>query len=415
MSAFTDRRFRRMYIGDALSGFGDTALVLALGIWVKDLTGSSSAAGAVFLATGVPVLFGPLAGRWIDRVNRKSLLLVTNGLAAIAVLALLLVRDAGQVWIIYGVAVAYGSALTVLGPARHALFKDMLPDGDLGSANAAFGSLNGFTRMLAPLAGAGIYAAVGGHALAVIDALTFLAAIVALATVRVAESRPEPMEGKSGSEILAGLRSIRSVPLLAQITKVSAIAFGTVGILEPLIFVVIQHGLDRPPTFFGVLASLQGAGAIVAGLTGARLLRRTGEGRLVGGALVGLALASLTLAADSVYLVAAAAVVGGAAITWFAIGWNTALQRHTPPRLQGRVFATAGVMVSVPQTVSIGLGAVLITAVDYRVLLAVLAVVTVLCGLRLLIRPAPEPAPAPVTAPAGGNREPGQATDGQEQ
>jgi hypothetical protein len=39
----------------------------------------------------------------------------------------------------------------------------------------------------------------------------------------------------------------------------------------------------------------------------------------------------------------------------------------------------------------------------------------VLCGLRLLIRPAPEPAPAPVTAPAGGNREPGQATDGQEQ
>lgn len=388
MSALTDRRFRRMYLGDALSGFGDTALLLALGIWVKSLTGSSSAAGLVFFATGVPVLFGPLAGRWIDQVRRKPLLIAANGLAAIAVLALLLVRDASQVWIIYAVAVAYGCALTVLGPARNALFKDMLPDADLGSANAAYGTLSGFTRMLAPLAGAGIYAAVGGHVLAVLDAVSFLAAILALATVRVAESRPEPAGEKPGTEILAGLRYIRSVPLLAEVTRVSAIAFGTVGILEPLIFVVIQRGLHRPPAFFGVIASLEGAGAIVAGITAARLLRRAGEGRVVGGALAGLALASLALTTNSVYPVAAGAVVGGAAITWFAIGWNTALQRHTPPRLQGRVFATASVMVSVPQTVSIGLGAALIAAVDYRVLLAVLAVVTAGCGIRLLmIRP----------------------------
>jgi MFS family permease len=374
-----------MYLGDALSGFGDTALLLALGIWVKSLTGSSSAAGLVFFATGVPVLFGPLAGRWIDQARRKPLLIVTNGFAAIAVLALLLVRDASQVWIIYAVAVAYGCALTVLGPARNALFKDMLPDADLGSANAAYGTLTGFTRMLAPLAGAGIYAAVGGHVLAVLDAVSFLAAIVALATVRVAESRPEPGGGKPGTEILAGLRYIRSVPLLAEVTKFSAIAFGTVGILEPLIFVVIQRGLHRPPAFFGVIASLEGAGAIVAGIAAARLLRRAGEGRVIGGALVGLALASLALATDSVYVVAIGAVVGGGAITWFAIGWTTALQRHTPPRLQGRVFATAGVMVSVPQTVSIGLGAALIAAVDYRVLLAVLAAVTVSCGIRLLM------------------------------
>jgi MFS family permease len=393
-----------MYAGDALSGFGDTALLLALGIWVKDLTGSSSAAGGVFLATGVPVLFAPLAGRWIDRVGRKALLIATNGLIALAVLALLLVHDAAQTWIIYGVATAYGSALTVLGAARNGLFKDMLPDADLGSANAAFGTLSGFTRILAPLVGAGIYATVGGHVLAVLDALSFVAAIAALATVRVAESRPEPTEGRFATEVFAGLRYIRSIPLLSQVTVVSAIAFGTVGFLEPMVFVVIQHGLHRPPTFFGVIASAQGIGAIAAGLTGARLLRRVGEARAVGGALTGLALGSLTLAVGSTPLVIVGAVVVGAAITWFAIGWNTALQRHTPPRLQGRVFTTAGVMVTVPQTVSIGLGAALIIAVDYRILLAVLAVVTALCGLRLLIRPAPQPAPelAPVAVPSPG-------------
>lgn len=388
-----------MYVGDALSGFGDTALLLALGIWVKDLTGSSSAAGAVFLATGVPVLFAPLIGRQIDRVRRKPLLIATNGCIAFAVLALLLVHDAGQTWIIYGVAAAYGAALTVLGAARNALFKDMLPDGDLGSANAAFGTLGGLTRILAPLAGAGIYATLGGPVLAVVDAVTFFGAIAALATVRVAESHPEPRTGRYVTEVLAGLRYIWSVPLLSQVVVVSAIAFATVGFLEPMIFVVIQYGLHRPPAFFGVIASVQGIGAIAAGFTGARLLRRIGEARAIGGALTGLALGSVTLAFGSTFLVIVGAVVVGAAITWFAIGWNTALQRHTPPRLQGRVFTTAGVMVTVPQTVSIGLGAFLIAAVDYRILLAVLAVVTALCGLQVLIRPVPEPSPEPVSEP----------------
>jgi len=411
VSAFTDRRFRRLYIGDALSGFGDTALLLVLGIWVKNLTGSSSAAGAVFLATGLPALFAPLAGRLIDRVRRRRLLIVTNVLAALSVLALLLVHGRAQVPVIFAVAIAYGSALTVLGPARNALIKDMLPDTDLGSANAAFGTLTGFTRILAPLAGSAIYAVTGGHVLAVLDASSFLAAIVALSTVRVAESDPEPASGRFGAETLAGLRYIWSVPLLARVTIVSAIAFGTVGFLEPMIFVVIQHGLHRPPTFFGVIASLEGAGAIVAGITGARLLRAAGEARVVGGALAGLALASLTLAVRSVYPVIAGAVAGGAAITWFAIAWNTALQRRTPPRLQGRVFTTAGVMITVPQTVSIGLGAALIAVVDYRILLAVLAVVTALCGLWLLTRPAAEQEAVPVPPPGGEKAEPEPAAN----
>jgi MFS family permease len=346
------------------------------------------------------VLLAPLFGRQIDRVRRKPLLMATNAVVALAVLALLLVHGAGQTWIVYGVAVVYGCGLTVLGATRNAFLKDMLPDADLGSANAAFGTLAGFTRILAPLIGSGIYAVFGGHLLAIVDAVSFIAAIAALASVRVVESTPEPGGGRYRTEVLAGLRAIRSVPLLAQVTLVSAIAFATVGFLEPMVFVVIQHGLHRPPTFFGVIASVEGAGAVAAGLTGARLLRRAGEARVVGCALLGLALGSATLAVPSLPLVLAGGVVVGAAITWFAIAWNTALQRHTPPRLQGRVFTTAGVLVTVPQTISIGLGALLIAAVDYRILLAVLAVVTALCGVRLLVRPQAEPAPLPAPEPA---------------
>ncbi|WBB80488.1 MFS transporter [Micromonospora sp. WMMD882] len=422
MSAFKDRRFRRLYVGDALSGFGDTALLLALGIWIKDLTGSNSAAGVVFLAMGLPVLFAPLAGRQIDRVRRKTLLIVTNAVAGLAVLTLLFVRSADQVWLIYTVAVIHGCVATVLMAGRNALLKDLLPAEDLGSANAAFGTLFGFTRILAPLVGSGIYAAVGGPTLALLDALTFLGAIIALASVRVVESSPEPSGERFGDELLAGLRHIRSVPLLSQVTLVSAVAFGSVGFLEPVIFVVVEEGLHRPAAFFGVIVSVQGVGSIVAGFTGAWLLRRAGEARAIGGALIGLGVGCAALAAGATPVVLGGAVGIGLAVTWFSIGWNTTLQRHTPSRLQGRVFTTAGMLVTVPQTAAIGVAAGLIVVVDYRILLAVLSVVILLCGLRLLTRPqpAPEAVPAgvPVTppgaeaVPAGVEATPDQAVSG---
>jgi hypothetical protein len=78
----------------------------------------------------------------------------------------------------------------------------------------------------------------------------------------------------------------------------------------------------------------------------------------------------------------------GAGVPWFVVGWSTGLQRYTPARLQGRVNATANMILNVPQTASIGLGATLIAVVDYRILLMVICVVMVTCGLVALLRPA---------------------------
>jgi len=93
---FADPRFRRLLAGQSLSTFGDTALYLTLGIWAKTLTGSNAAAGAVFLALGIPALFAPAAGHLADRVRRRPLLVWTNALTAGLVLTLLAVRSQVQ-------------------------------------------------------------------------------------------------------------------------------------------------------------------------------------------------------------------------------------------------------------------------------------------------------------------------------
>ena len=118
------RDTRLFLTGQSLSLLGDTALWLALGLWVKDLTGSSSAAGLVILCIVAPQLASPFAGLLVDRVRRRTLLLVVNPLTALAVLPLLAVHDRGDIWIIYAVAAAYGASYVVLSAGQSALLHD---------------------------------------------------------------------------------------------------------------------------------------------------------------------------------------------------------------------------------------------------------------------------------------------------
>ena len=389
---FADRRFRILLTGQSLSSFGDMALYLTLGIWAKYLTRSNSAAGCVFLALGGPALLAPLAGQLADRVRRKPLLIAANAATGTLVLALLAVHSAAQLWIIYVVAFGYGLSFAVLGSAGAGLRKDMLAGPDLAAANAAIQAVGQGMRVVAPLAGAGLFVALGGPAVAVLDTATFGAAIAALLTIKVAESDPAAGPRESfAREAAAGLRHIRAVPLLRQVTVLTACAFSVIGLNETVIFAVIGSGLHRPPSFFGVYGSAQGAGAIAGGIALPWVIKRVGVARAVGLALAGFALGATAYLTDSTTLCLAGAVVDGVGLVWLVAASGTATQLYSPPRLQGRVSAAWTMVVITPQTLSIAAGAVLITVVSYRLLLLAIIAAVGGCGLVLLTRPAAEP------------------------
>src|SRR6266700_783050 len=75
---FRHRDARLLLAGESFSMFGDRAMLLVLGIWAKTLTGSSAAAGMVFFVLGLPALAGPLAGLVVDRVRRRTLMIVVD-------------------------------------------------------------------------------------------------------------------------------------------------------------------------------------------------------------------------------------------------------------------------------------------------------------------------------------------------
>jgi MFS family permease len=375
VSALSDARFRRLLIGNSVSSFGDSALYLSLGIWAKDLTGSNAAAGAIFLAQGLPCLASPLAGQLVDRVRRRPLLIAANGVAGVAVLALLTVQSRADLWVMYAVATFYGAASVIIGPAGSALLKDLLADEDLAGANAARTTISQGLRIASPLAGAAIYASLGGGALAVLDSATFGVAIVALLSVNVTEVESRATAGERiRTQLLAGAAHIRRTPLLAQVTLCSTIAMLVLGFYESVTFAVIA-ALGRPASFFGVLMSIQAAGSIAGGLAVGWLIRRAGEARTLGIALTAWAVASLIYTIPALPAACAALAVCGVAVPLNTVVVSTAAQQYSPPHLQGRTFAASFMAIDLAQTLSITIGAALVDTLGYRPLLIIAAVV----------------------------------------
>jgi len=387
---FADRDARLLLVGQGLSLFGDRAMYIVLGVWVKSLTGSNAQAGLVFFVLAIPGVVAPAFGLLVDRVRKRPLMIATDVAIAIVLGALFFVHDRSDVWIIYAVTFLYGAAGFLFTSGQSALLHLMLPEERLSDANAVLQTASEGSRLIAPLVGAGLYAVVGGQAVAALDAATFLASAACLAALRLREVRPLAPEHHILTQLLAGIAHIARRPGLRRIVLTVAATLLVVGFAETAIFAVLQKGIHRPPAFLGVLSAGQGVGAIAGALVAAKLIRSAGDARTVALGILLFGFGDAFFLIPNVAAVMVGIAIAGAGLSFAVVGFGTAIQLRTPGELQGRVYSAADTVVGTPQTVSIALGAAIVAVVDYRVSIAAMAVVCALCGGYLAAVGAPD-------------------------
>ena len=410
-AAFAQPGFTRLFAGLSTSMLGDSIMLLVLSIWVKTLTGSSAMAGFTFFFMCLPAIFAPLAGAWLDRVRRKPLLVWGNVASAIAVLPLLLVRDEGDVWIIWGVSMLYGVSFVILPAGLNGLLKELMPEDLLVDANSSLQTIKESYRLFGPLLGAALFAWTGGWVVALVDAASFLVAAAVISSIPVAEEQPEPEDGSFWSQLTGGARHLVGDRILGHMLIGFGLTMLVLGFCESAIFALTDH-FDKAATFVSVLVSVQGIGAVVGGLSSPRVVRRLGE---VGAGVLGLVLLGASAigmaVSPSVAWVLASITLFGVALPLLVVAYMTLLQRRTPQRLMGRVSVAAEVVMSVPSAASLALGALLVTVVDWRLIFIVIGVVTLAGAAHVAwwlrdvllspgsVEPVVEPAPGPELTP----------------
>ena len=381
-----DRDARLYLSGQTLSAIGDSSLWLAMGIWVKILTGSSSAAGLVFFAFSCGLLLAPACGVVADRLPRRPLLAAVNLASAALVCLLLLVHGSSQIWLIYAVMFCYGASNALITSAQTALLAVMIPADLLGEANTLLQVGSQGTRIFTPLIGAGLLAWIGPQPVILLDAATFLAAAGAALALRLRE-RPAPVRAHWKAEFTAGMRYISRTAALRRLLVTFVIALTAFGFIETISFAVVSQGLHRAPPFLGVLIAILAGGSIAGAACVSPLMQRTSERTMIAAGLLTCAGSFLLLTAGLLPVVLAACALLGVSLIWIDVAAITLLQRRTPPALIGRVDSALTLAGSVPQALSIAAGAALVAIVNYRVLLIVMAVVIAASAAYLVGQP----------------------------
>lgn len=372
-----DRTAGRYLAGVVVSGFGTSAMWLTAGIWVKSLTGSDSLAALTVFAMWAPVLVGPALGAVADRLPDKPLLVRVNVAMAGLLTTLLLVDSAGRIWLVFVVLVLYGMGGVLVDAAEATLIARSVDTRLLGDLNGLRMSAGEGMKLLAPLAGAGLYARFGGGTVAVLDAATFALAALVFARLPVRERVREreraglrPAKGARWGELAAGARQVRESPMLRPLVYAGSVTMLLAGLNGAATYAYVDDVLGRSPAYVGLLYAVQGAGSVAVGLLAGTLLRRLGERRFAaaGTALFAAAVAARALPYEAVGPVTAAAI--GFGLPCVLITAMTAVQRETPDAVLGRTAATANSLMMAPNAVALALGAGLVAVLDTRVLLS---------------------------------------------
>lgn len=358
-----------MLIAYAVNELGTWFGYVALAVGVYDNTHSAIATAGLFIARGLlPAVLAPLLVTRIERSSRRG------GLAALYLLeSLLAIALAGLLWrfwlpgvlalvAIDGMAAVAATALVRASAAQ--VSEQEGPDAQR-QANAALNVVFMFSFALGPALGGLIVHASSGSAAMLIDAASFAlaAALLIRLSVHVDAAAGESIRAR----LAEAIRHIQGLPALRVLLVTEALAVVFFASVEPVEVVYAKATLNAGDLGLGLLLGIWGAGAAIGSLLFARAGRRPlGSMLSVGTLCVGLAYLGWA-AAPTLAIACLAALIGGVGngIQWPSL--VSAVQRLTPPEMQGRLMSAIGSMTALCPAIGFALGGVLAAATSTRI------------------------------------------------
>jgi len=339
--SFSVFNYRVWFIGALVSNVGAWMQATALS-WVvlTQLTDNDATAMGITMALqfAPPLLLVGLTGLVADRFDRRKLLFVTQGSLMLLglIIGVLLLTGSMNLWTMYAFAFALGIVAAFDNPTRQAFVSDLVARENASNAVALNAASFNTARMIGPAVAGLVIVAVGTGWVFLVNALTFLAMLIALSLIRSAELVPRP-KLHSAARMADGLRYVGSRPDLV-VTFIMVFLLGAFGMNFPILASTMALEFGQNADGYGVLSSILAIGSLAGALLAAR--RDRARLRLVILGLGLFAVASVLSAAMPVYIAYAATLmlIGFSTVTTLTTA-NGYVQTTTEPALRGRVLA----------------------------------------------------------------------------
>ena len=344
--SFDSRNFRLFFGGQIVSQAGTWMQSVAI-VWVVlELTGSGLALGLVTAAEFLPILvLGAWAGVIADRVDHHRMMLATQAafLALATTLSILVLTGNATVPALFALSLVFGTINAFDNPVRRSLVTELVPRSDVANAVGLNSALMTGSRVIGPALAGVLIAGPGAGAAFVLNAVTYLAVIAALARMDRSRFRPTPRVAKARGQLRDGLRYVRRSPELMLPLVLMAVVGMFAFNYQVTLPLLAERTFDGTATTFTLLFATMSLGSVAGALVVARK-SDLGLGFLVR-AGAGLAVSTTALAlAPTLPLAVAAALAVGFTNVGIISGANAVVQLRSAPMMRGRVLALLSVV-----------------------------------------------------------------------
>jgi predicted MFS family arabinose efflux permease len=392
------RNFALLWTGGLISLIGNWILIAAMPFHIYAVTDSALLTSAWLMAYIAPgVIFGSVAGVFVDRWDRKRTMVVASLMQAAILLVLLLAQTAETVWLIYVVAFIEATLAQFFSPAENALLPSLVGEEHLLSANSLNSMNDNLARLIGPAIGGALLGLVGLTSVVLLDAASYALAAILIILVNAPRNITSPApaatpisEGsgwvKVWREWLAGLKLVRHHRILAGIFTVVGIALLGDAIISAILVVFVQDTMGLSSIEFGWMMTARGIGGLIGGLLLTQLGRKWTPAQLisVGFILSGIIIfITVTFPVLSVVL-PALVLVGIPAIVSF-VSVQTLLQQETEDAFRGRVFGAFGTTITLLMLVGSGLGGALADQLGATFLMSSASIIYIIAGLLAIV------------------------------
>jgi MFS family permease len=341
------RDFRYLWFAQSASVIGDCIVIVALALYVIELTGDATDLGLVFAAASLPlVAFLLIGGVWADRLPRHRVMVATDlvRFALHGLLAALIFASVVHIWELIAIEALFGTAEAFFRPAANGLLPQTVPEQEIQQAQGLSALSNNIGEFAGPALATALVLGLGAGWAFALDAATFLLSAALLTRVRprrralsernVAQSLKQ---GGVWAELREGFAEVRSRSWVWATLAAFCVALFT-GlapwfVLGPLV-ARVQYGHIG---IYGLVSAAVGVGTIAGSLLGIAWRPRFPMRAAMLAILLWPAAAVLYAVGLTLWLVVPAAVIGGAGIALFDVWWTTALAERIPPDKLSRV------------------------------------------------------------------------------
>lgn len=290
-----NRNWRALWLGQAASLTGDSVFGITILLWVatviaKGRSWAPAAAGGVLIAEAVPVLVpGPLSGVWVDRWNRRRVMMAADACRALLIAALLTlpvlgdrIAPAGQLAAVYGVVAAGSCCAQFFNPARLAVLGRIVSPADRARASGMLQATSGGAAIIGPPLAAPLLFAFGVQWALIINAASFGISFAAIGSVRppAAQREETPPRASLAAEFRAGVRFFAGSRVLVALCAGVVIATLGTGALNTLQVFFLSDNLHAAASWLGTLYATAGAGAVAGAVATGWMAGRIGAGRV---------------------------------------------------------------------------------------------------------------------------------------